>query len=60
MRLLKLLRIMRVGRIIDRWQAALGATYQSVALVQFSMTVVIVAHWMACVWGYIGVQVDEV
>ena len=53
-RLIKLLRIVRLGRIVARWQASIGLSYAITSLVQFLLLTLMMAHWLACLWGYVG------
>lgn len=49
-RLAKLLRILRAGRMFDRWESAIAINYSMLTLCKFLFLTVIVAHWMACAW----------
>ncbi|RHZ24734.1 hypothetical protein DYB37_000022 [Aphanomyces astaci] len=55
-RLIKLVRVLRASRIYSRWEAILGYAprpfkYTSVKLAKFLSCVLILAHWLACLWG---------
>ncbi|CAK4721454.1 hypothetical protein LEN26_007381 [Aphanomyces euteiches] len=50
-RLIKLVRVLRASRIYSRWEAILGFKYTSVKLAKFLSGVLILAHWLACLWG---------
>ncbi|RHY58706.1 hypothetical protein DYB38_009116 [Aphanomyces astaci] len=50
-RLIKLVRVLRASRIYSRWEAILGFKYTSVKLAKFLSCVLILAHWLACLWG---------
>ncbi|ETW07541.1 hypothetical protein H310_02033 [Aphanomyces invadans] len=50
-RLIKLVRVFRASRIYSRWEAILGFKYTSVKLAKFLFCVLILAHWLACLWG---------
>ena len=54
LRLVKLGRIVRLQRIFRRWQAFWGISFGLIALIQFAVLIVIMAHWLACVWVLIG------
>ncbi|OQS07281.1 voltage-gated ion channel superfamily [Thraustotheca clavata] len=50
-RLVKLARVFRASRIYSRWEAILGFKYTNVKLVKFLSCVLMLAHWLACLWG---------
>ncbi|KDO27239.1 hypothetical protein SPRG_07488 [Saprolegnia parasitica CBS 223.65] len=50
-RLVKLARVFRASRIYSRWEAILGFKYTSVKLAKFLSSVLMLAHWLACLWG---------
>eukprot|EP00899_Mesostigma_viride_P010185 jgi/Mesvir1/19168/Mv01189-RA.1 len=52
-RLAKLLRILRAGRILRRWESSMSINYSSLHLVRFTIVVLTLAHWMACVFHLI-------
>lgn len=52
-RLLKLARVFRASRIFSRWESALGLTFAVLKLVKFVFGVLLLGHWMACLWGAI-------
>lgn len=53
-RLVKLLRIVRLSRIFARWQASIGLSYAVASLIQFLVLTLMMAHWLACLWGWVG------
>ena len=53
-RLIKLFRLARISRIFARWQASIGLSYAVTSLVQFLLLTLILAHWLACLWGFVG------
>ena len=55
MRVLKLTRILRASRIFSRWQDYIGLRFATVSLIQFSVLTVLLAHWLACAWGFFGI-----
>merc|ERR1719359_753550 len=55
-RLVKLMRILRVSRVTDRLQNHLSISYAAQTLVKLLVLCVITAHWIACFWGMIGLQ----
>ena len=54
LRLVKLGRVVRLQRIFRRWQAFWGISFGLIALIQFAVLIVIMAHWLACVWVLVG------
>ena len=52
-RLIKLLRILRSGRIVQRIQSTTGLSFSMYALSKMLVGVLIVVHWLACMWGII-------
>jgi len=54
LRILKLARILRASRIFNRWQDHLGLSFTSMSLIQFAFLTTLLAHWMACLWGFMG------
>lgn len=59
LRLAKLLRIIRASRIINRWQDHVGLSFALLALVKFTIMTCVLAHWLACLWGFVGVSEAE-
>ena len=53
-RILKLMRIVRASRIISRWQDHVAISFAVLSLLKFSLLTTILAHWLACLWGFIG------
>lgn len=53
-RVVKLARILRASRIIKRWQDYIGLSFAMISLVRFLILVLVLAHWLACAWGYAG------
>mmetsp|Transcript_38396 Transcript_38396/g.123462 ORF Transcript_38396/g.123462 Transcript_38396/m.123462 type:complete len:713 (+) Transcript_38396:121-2259(+) len=54
MRLVKLVRILRTSRLILRWQNYFAISFSSQKLAKFSFILVLTSHWLACVWGLVG------
>ena len=54
LRVVKLARIIRGSRIIRRWQDSVGMSYAHLSLLRFLVGTLVLAHWMACVWGFAG------
>lgn len=59
-RVVKLARILRASRIIKRWQDYIGLSFAMISLYRFLILVLVLAHWLACVWGYMGSVDHEV
>ena len=53
-RLLKLMRIIRASRILNRWQDRVAISWAMFKLLEFATLVVVLGHWLACLWGYVG------
>jgi len=53
LRLLKLIRIFRASRILKKWEEERTWKYSTVALLKFSIGMLILAHWMACLMGLV-------
>lgn len=58
LRLLKLGRILRASRILKRWEAYIGMSHASLELIKFLIISLIIAHWLACLWAFIGKSGD--
>lgn len=50
LRLLKLMRVLRSSRIFKRLEASISISYSIQNLVKFTLTLLLVSHWMACAW----------
>ena len=59
LRLLKLARILRASRIISRWQDHISVSFALMSLVKFSFLIMVLAHWLACLWGFVSVKWSE-
>ena len=42
---------MKASRMIKRWESRLSINYGALALVRSFFTVIVLAHWFACLWG---------
>ncbi|CAK8993198.1 unnamed protein product [Durusdinium trenchii] len=51
LRLLKLMRIFRTSKLIHKLEVTLHIPYQQMALIRFLLILVLVCHWMACLWA---------
>jgi hypothetical protein len=56
LKLIKLVRILRSSRIAYRVQLALGLSFAGYNLVKFSVIVVTMLHWIACLWRLVPVM----
>jgi len=54
LRLVKLLRILRTSRIVVRWQNYLAIPFSQQKFAKFVTVLVLVSHWMACLWSAVG------
>jgi len=59
LRLLKLMRVIRASRIISRWQDHVSVSHALISLVRFTFLIAILAHWLACLWGFISIEGDS-
>eukprot|EP00931_Biecheleriopsis_adriatica_P107498 TRINITY_DN8183_c0_g1_i5.p1 TRINITY_DN8183_c0_g1~~TRINITY_DN8183_c0_g1_i5.p1 ORF type:complete len:944 (+),score=150.79 TRINITY_DN8183_c0_g1_i5:57-2888(+) len=53
-RLFKLLRILKASRVVKRWENRISLRSTHVYLIKFTLLIVLCCHWMACVWGFVG------
>ncbi|EQC38482.1 hypothetical protein SDRG_04190 [Saprolegnia diclina VS20] len=51
LRIMKLMRVFRANRIVARWQARLDFPIALSKLISFTFGILVLAHWLACVWG---------
>jgi hypothetical protein len=58
-RLAKLLRIVRASRIIRRWQDHVSISFALLSLAKFIFLTLLLAHWLACGWGFVAIASDE-
>ena len=54
LRLLKLLRVLRGNAALRRWHERSGVSFSALRLLKFAVVIVGMSHWVACVWGMIG------
>ena len=59
LRIMKLARIVRASRIINRWQDHISISFATLSLVKFTFLTVVLAHWLACTWGFVGEPHDD-
>lgn len=50
LRLLKLFRIFRLGRLLNKIRRMLGLKHKSIFLVKFFFVIIIVDHWLGCLY----------
>jgi potassium voltage-gated channel Eag-related subfamily H protein 7 len=58
-RSLRLLNLTRFGRLCDRWDSKFSLSYSMLTLGKFFIIVTLVCHWMACIWGAIGIYYSD-
>ena len=54
LRVAKIMRILRATRVVKRWEDHIGLSFATRSLFTFLISTVVMAHWLACVWGYVG------
>jgi hypothetical protein len=54
LRLLKLMRIIRASRILARWESEMSLQHSTVKLFKIMIQILVVVHWMACIWGMLA------
>ena len=54
LRLFKLARLVRLRRILQRWLARSTIDLSVLELIKFAVMTVVMAHWLACMWGFAG------
>jgi len=56
LRLIKLVRILKASRLVVRWQNRMSVKSSTTHLIKFIVLITIACHWMACVWGFVGLM----
>ena len=51
LRLIKLARLLRASKLLQRWQTKLNIDYATVALLRCVIGVIVVTHWSSCIWA---------
>ena len=51
LRLIKLVRLLRASRVFQRWETKIAINYSRLSLVKSLVTVTLLSHWFACIWG---------
>ena len=46
--------MLRAPRIFKRWEAQLGMSHASMKMIEFLIFALIMAHWLACLWAFVG------
>lgn len=54
LRLLKLVRVVKASRLLGRWVDHVSISFAMVSLLKFVFVTVVLAHWGACYWGFLG------
>jgi hypothetical protein len=54
-RLLKMARVLRAGRILGRLQANSSMSMQYLEIGFVLIKMILAGHWAACIWGFVGV-----
>lgn len=54
LRLVKLVRIVKASRIIKRWKTSMGLAHAQLEVLKFFIISLVMAHWMACLWAFVG------
>ncbi|CAJ1331296.1 unnamed protein product [Effrenium voratum] len=54
LRLVKLLRILKASRMVKRWENRIALKSTNLYLIKFSVLIILSCHWMACLWGFLG------
>eukprot|EP00404_Azadinium_spinosum_P016017 CAMPEP_0180529830 /NCGR_PEP_ID=MMETSP1036_2-20121128/61592_1 /TAXON_ID=632150 /ORGANISM="Azadinium spinosum, Strain 3D9" /LENGTH=347 /DNA_ID=CAMNT_0022543585 /DNA_START=1 /DNA_END=1042 /DNA_ORIENTATION=+ len=55
LRLFKLVRILKASRLVKRWQNRVSIMSSWLRLMKFTTLICVACHWMACLWGFVGV-----
>jgi len=53
-RLLKILKVLKMSRTISQLQIYFSISFSKLILLKLSLRLVVLAHWMACIWGLTG------
>lgn len=57
-RLAKLLRVVRAARLFNKWETSFAVSYGQLQLVNMVVMLVLIAHWVACLWEASSVLVE--
>ncbi|CAK0910841.1 unnamed protein product [Prorocentrum cordatum] len=56
LRLVRLLRLAKIQRISSRWHTSLGISNAVLSMMKSLAVLLIVIHWIACIWGFTAMQ----
>merc|ERR1711967_202250 len=56
LRLLRMFRLVRVIKLFKRWHTAFGFSFALVEVCKILGMTLLLVHWLACIWGYIGID----
>lgn len=56
LRLLRMLRLVRVVKLFKRWHIRSGFPYSAVKIITCGSVTLLLVHWLACVWGHLGLN----
>ena len=59
LRLLKLARVLKASRMLARYETVIDITYAQRDMVKFSIMIIVMAHWLACLWGLIDTMARD-
>jgi len=59
LRLLKLARIFKASRIFKRLESRINIPFSVIGLIKFAILLLMVGHWMACLWCMVGGGQEE-
>ena len=54
LRLLKLMRVLKASRMFTRYEAQMSVSYAKLAIARELVAIVIMCHWVACLWGLVA------
>mmetsp|Transcript_50667 Transcript_50667/g.133519 ORF Transcript_50667/g.133519 Transcript_50667/m.133519 type:complete len:690 (-) Transcript_50667:31-2100(-) len=52
LRLLKLLRVLSSSKLYKRYVLSISVPYAKLQLAQFGVLIVLMGHWLGCIWGF--------
>jgi len=67
-RVFRMMRLVAITRLMNRWHAVYGFPFVIVDLLKFTFITAIIGHWVACIWvmtegkilqGFLSYQTDE-
>jgi len=59
LRLVRMLRLVRVIKLFKRWQTHSGFSYSLVTIVTTGSVTLLLVHWLACLWGHLGLHPED-